>query len=39
LDIYGFGFVSIVIATLFFNLLAILSIRGLHIAAEEGLRR
>jgi predicted MFS family arabinose efflux permease len=39
LDIYGFGFASIVIATLFFNLLAILSIRGLHIAAEEGLRR
>lgn len=39
LDIYALGFTAIVIATVIFNLLAIISIRGLHLAAEEGLRR
>ncbi|MCL5428391.1 MAG: MFS transporter [Chloroflexi bacterium] len=38
LDIYALGFMATVVATVAFNLLAILSIRNLRIAAEEGLR-
>jgi len=38
LDIYALGFVAIVVATVAFNLLAILSIRNLRIAAEDMLR-
>ncbi len=38
LDIYALGFVATVIATVAFNLLAILCVRNLRIAAEEGLR-
>jgi hypothetical protein len=38
LDIYALGFLSTVAATVAFNLLAILSIRGLRIPAEDVLR-
>jgi hypothetical protein len=36
LDIYAFGFFATVIATVLFNILAILCIRGLRLAAEQG---
>lgn len=39
LDIYALGFTAIVIATVVFNLLAIVSIRGLRIPAEDELFR
>lgn len=38
LDIYALGFTATAVATVAFNLLAILSIRNLRIAAEDGLR-
>lgn len=38
LNIYALGFIAIVIATVLFNALAIVSIRGLHIPAEDGMR-
>jgi predicted MFS family arabinose efflux permease len=38
LNIYAMGFLAIVIATVFFNILAIVCTRNLHIPAEEALR-
>ena len=38
LDIYAFGFFATVVATVLFNVLAIVSIRGLRIPAEDELR-